>query len=186
MTNPDGDVLQPHGPWTIVRSQIVYRDAWIDVRKDDVIRPDGEPGTHSIVSVRRGVTVLALDVDRQLHLTEEFHYGVGRVTLEGVSGGIEEGEEPLAAARRELAEELGITAERWTDLGFVDPFTTNVFSPTRLFLAQVLSHGPSAPEGTELIRCVRVPLAEAVAMVLDSRISHAPTCVAILKTSILV
>lgn len=174
--------MRSHGPWTIVTSQPVYSDPWIDVRKDDVLRPDGQPGTYSVVRVRRGVTVVALDEENVLHLTEEFHYAVGRITLEGVSGGSEDGEDPLQTARRELAEELGIEAERWTDLGIVDPITSSVESPTRIFLAQCLRHGPSRPEGTELIRHVEVPLAEAVAMVLDSRITHAATCVAILKT----
>lgn len=177
--------MHRHGPWTIVASRVVYQDPWLTVRKDDVIRPDGKPGTHSVVAIRQGVTVLAMDADRQVYLTEEFHYGVGRVTLEGVSGGGEMGESAEETARRELGEELGIAARRWTDLGVVDPFTTNVVSPARLFLAQELSHGASAPEGTELIRCVRVALDEAVAMVFDGRITHAPTCVAILKTHIL-
>ena len=173
--------MRRHGPWKILNSQSVYRDPWIDVRKDDVVRPDGQPGTYSVVTVRRGVTVVALDEDDVLHLTEEFHYAVGRLTLEGVSGGTEAGEEPLQTARRELAEELGIEAEHWTDLGTIDPITSSVDSPTRMFLARGLRHGPSSPEGTELIRCVKVPLQEAVAMVLDSRITHAATCVAIMK-----
>src|SRR5215212_5547189 len=94
--------MRSHGPWTILASQEVYRDAWIDVRKDDVLRPDGQPGTHSVIGIRRGVTVLALDDEHVLHLTEEFHYAVGRVTLEGVSGGSDEGEDPLDTAKREL------------------------------------------------------------------------------------
>ena len=174
--------MRSHGPWKIVKSEAVYADAWIDVRKDDVIRPDGKPGTYCVVALRRGVTVLALDDDDVLHLTEEFHYAVGRLTLEGVSGGIEAGEDHMQTARRELAEELGIEARDWTDLGIVDPVTSSVDSPTRMYLARSLSHGPTSPEGTELIRCVKVPLAEAVAMVFDGRITHAPTCLAILKT----
>ena len=136
--------MQTHGPWTIIKSQLVYADPWIDVRKDDVVRPDGQPGTYSVVKVRRGVTVIAVDDDNVLHLTEEFHYAVGRWTLEGVSGGMETGEEPLQTARRELAEELGIEARDWTDLGTVDPITSSVDSPTRLFLARSLRHGRSA------------------------------------------
>jgi ADP-ribose pyrophosphatase len=138
--------MQTHGPWTIVKSHPIYTDHWIDVRKDDVVRPDGQPGTYSVVKVRRGVTVVAVDDEDVLHLTEEFHYAVGRLTLEGVSGGMEADEEPLQAARRELAEELGIEAQHWTDLGTIDPITSSVESPTRLFLARSLSHGPSTPE----------------------------------------
>jgi 8-oxo-dGTP pyrophosphatase MutT (NUDIX family) len=173
--------MQQHGPWQIVQSQAVYRDSWISVRVDDVIRPDGKPGTHSVIHIKAGAMVLAVDSERHVYLTEEFHYGVGRVTLEGVSGGNDPPETFLDTARRELREELGIAAERWSELGVVDPFTSNVVSPTRLFLAEELRFVGREPEGTEHIRSVRVPLAEAVAMVGDGRITHAPTCVAILK-----
>jgi|SRR5581483_11447234 len=176
--------MRPHGPWQIVQTREIYRDPWIDVRVDDVIRPDGKPGIHSIIQIKPGVSVLALDDERYVYLTEEFHYAVGRVTLEAVSGGRDAREEPLAAARRELREELGLLADAWTDLGEVDPFTSNVVSPTRLFLAETLRHVTDAPEGTEQIRRVRVPLDTAVAMVWDGRITHAPSCVLILKVDL--
>lgn len=173
----------PHGPWRVVASREVYRDPWISLRRDEVIRPDGRPGSHSVVHLKPGVTVLAVDDAGYAHLTDEFHYGVGRRTLEAVAGGIDPGEGPLDAARRELAEELGILAERWTDLGTVDPFTSSVVSPTRLYLAEGLTFTAARPEGTERITAVRVPFAEAVDMVLDSRITNAPSCVAILKAA---
>jgi ADP-ribose pyrophosphatase len=171
----------PHGPWQIVLSHEIYRDDWIHLRKDDVIRPDGRPGIHSVLTIKPGVTVLAMDDSRQVYLTEEFHYAVGRVTVEAVSGGCDQGENLLDAGRRELREELGIEAADWLDLGTIDPFTTNVVSPTRLFVARALRFHDSAPEGTELIRPVKMPLADAVAMVMDGRITHAPSCVLIVK-----
>jgi ADP-ribose pyrophosphatase len=138
-----------------------------------------------LIRLKPGVTVLALDEAGAVYLTEEFHYAVGRVTLEAVSGGIDAGEEPLTAARRELREELGIEASDWLDLGSVDPITTNVVSPTQLYLARGLRFGADAPEGTEHIRCVKVSIGAAVAMVLDGRITQAPTCLLILKTHLL-
>ena len=114
-------------------------------------------------------------------MTEEFHYGVGRTTIEAVSGGIEPGEDALLTAQRELREEIGIEAATWTDLGVVDPFTANVVSPTRLYRARDLSFIGHAPEGTEVIRCVRMPLTEAVQMVLRSEITHGPSAVLLLK-----
>lgn len=174
--------MTPHGPWQIVRRQEVYRDPWMTVQQDHVIRPDGAPGTFSVVHIKPGVCVLALGADCLVYLTEEFHYGVGRVTLEAVSGGIEPGEDALQTARRELQEELGITAADWIDLGVCDPFTSSLVSPTRLFLAREIELGPQAPEGTELIRRVAMPLREAVAMVMDSLITHGPSGVLILKT----
>jgi len=172
-----------HGPWTIVKSQQVYGDRWIAVRKDDVIRPDGKPGTHSVVNVKPGVTVLPMDDGGSVYLTEEFHYAVGRVTLEAVSGGIESEEAALETAKRELREELGIEAAEWIEMGVVDPFTASVVSPTRLYLARRLRFGEHAPEGTELIKCINMTLDEAVRKVFASEITHAPSCVVILKAA---
>lgn len=170
------------GPWKVKQSRDVYADPWIRVQIDDVIRPDGHDGIHSIIHLKPGVCVLAMDAERNVYLTEEFHYAVGRVTIEGVSGGIEPGESALATAQRELREELGIVASEWTDLGTLDPFTANVVSPTRLYLAQDLTFVEVAHEGTETIKPVRVSMTEAMRWLSDGKITHAPTCVLLLKT----
>ena len=180
--NPDSQLKQ-HGPWQIAKSREVYRDPWLNVRKDDVIRPDGAAGTHSVVNIKPGVCVLAIDDAHDVYLTEEFHYAVGRVTLEAVSGGIEPDEDPLMTAKRELREELGIDAQEWVDLGICDPFTASAVSPTKLYLARGLSFGADSPEGTEQIRCIKKSLTEAVDDVMESRITHGPSCVLILKAA---
>lgn len=173
--------MQRHGPWTIVKNHKIYQDPWVALERDDVIRPDGLPGSYSTVQIKPGVTVVALDNENIVHLTSEFHYAVGRVTLEGVSGGIESGESALVSAQRELLEELGIVAQKWTWLGTVDPFTSAVRSPVQLYLAEELSFEATQLEGTELIERVSIPLGDAIAAVIESRITHAPTCVALLK-----
>jgi 8-oxo-dGTP pyrophosphatase MutT (NUDIX family) len=173
-----------HGPWQILKSHDVYRDAWMHVRKDDVIRPDGKPGTHGAVFLNPGVSVLPLDADKRVYLTEEFHYAVGRLTIEVVSGGCEPDEPSLQAARRELEEELGIQADEWVSLGSIDPFTTMLNAPADLFLARGLRFGVSRQDATEEIRCLTVSFDQAVQMVMDSRITHAPSCTVILKAAI--
>lgn len=175
--------MRRHGPWTIHETRTLHRDPWMNVVLDQVTRPDGRPGTYCVAHIKPGVCVLAVDDDDNAHLTQEFHYGVGRETLEAVSGGIDDGEEPLDAARRELKEELGITAEEWTALGSVDPFTSMICSPTRLFLARRLTFGEVRREGTETMRRVTMPIGEAVEAVMDGRVTHAPSCVVILKLS---
>lgn len=176
--------MTPHGPWKIVESREVYRDPWLALRRDEVIRPDGKPGSYVVANLKQGVSVLAIGDDGTAYLTEEFHYGVGRVTLEVVSGGIEDDEDPRVAAERELREEIGIEAEEWTDLGVVDPFTSNVVSPTRLYLARGLRFVEDDQEGTERIRRVEMPFTGALEMVLDSEITHGPSCVLILKAAV--
>ncbi len=170
----------PHGPWLIQRSTTVYQDPWLHVRRDEVIRPDGQPGTHSIVTIKPGVCVIAIQ-DDVVYLTEEFHYAVGRITLEGVSGGRDHDETPLECAKRELAEELGISANSWLHLGSIDPFTASVLSPTELFVATDLTFHTAAPEGTEVIRRVEMPFNQVMAAINEGRITHAPTCVVLLR-----
>jgi ADP-ribose pyrophosphatase len=170
-----------HGPWTITSSAVVYADPWIRVRLDQVVRPDGRPGTHTVTAIKPGVCVIAEDDDGCVFLTSEFHYAVGRVTLEGVSGGCDGDESPEVAARRELAEELGLIADELIPLGLCDPFTAMVVSPTHLYAARGLTRGAASPEGTERIESVRLPFEQALDKVLASEITHGPTCVALLK-----
>ncbi len=176
--------MQKHGPWTINSTQQIYADAWINVQVDQVTRPDGLPGTYSTVKLMPGVCVIAVDAQRQVHLTREFHYAVGRFTLEGVSGGIEAGETATFAAQRELAEELGLVAGKWTRLGQVDPFTSAIASSVDLYLAEQLSGCDTAPEGTEQIEHIVMPLEQALDLVRSSQITHAPTCVALLRVAL--
>ena len=178
------ETTRQHGPWKIVKSAEVYRDPWTRLRRDEVIRPDGKPGSYAVVDLKPGVSVLAIDDEDNAYLTEEFHYGVGRVTIETVSGGIEPGEEALATAKRELREELGISADRWTDFERVDPFTANVVSPTQLYLAQSRTLGEQQLEGTELISRVKLPFSQVVQMAMAGRITHAPSSVLILKVAL--
>ncbi|HEY0078389.1 MAG TPA: NUDIX hydrolase [Pyrinomonadaceae bacterium] len=175
-------MARKHGPWTIEGSTEKHRDEFMEVVEDRVVRPDGEPGTFTVTRMLPGVSILALDEEGFAYLTREFRYAVGRESLEVVSGAIDEGEEPLEAARRELREELGIRADEWTDMGTVDALTSQVWSPVRIFLARRLTFGKSEQEGVELIEPVRMRFEEALRAVLESRITHSLSCVLILKT----
>ena len=172
--------MKSHGPWKIKKTNQVYQDPYLQVWVDDVIRPDGRDGTHVVASMKPGISVLAIDDSEKIHLTHEFHYGIGRYSLEVVSGGIEPGEDPELTARRELKEELGISANHWECLTEVDPFTTIVVSPCRLYFARGLTVGEPAWDGTEEIEHVVLTLGEAVQKVLQGEITHSPTCLLIL------
>lgn len=176
--------MQKHGPWTIHHSETMYQDPWLKVARDQVTRPDDQPGTYATVELKSGVCVIALTERAEVHLTREFHYAVGRNTIEGVSGGIEVAETPLVAAKRELEEELGLRAASWTHLARIDPFTAAIRSTVDLYVARDLTECPESPEGTELIQRVTLPLADAVERVRTSEISHAPTCVALLRLAL--
>ena len=172
--------MKPHGPWKIKQTDDVYVDQFIKVWRDEVIRPDGLDGQHVVVTLKPGVCVLAVDEQWNVHLTEEFHYAIGRNSIEAVSGGIEAGEEPDQTAVRELQEELGLQAASWEYITTTDPFTTVVTSPTRLYLASGLTQVDSSPEGTEQIQHRVIPIQECYQLVLNGRITHSPTSILVL------
>ncbi len=174
-------MAQKHGPWTIQETSQKYQNSFIKVREDQVLQPDGQPGLYGTVTLRPGVAILPIDTDRTVYLTRQFRYALGKESIEVVCGALEENEPPLEAAQREIQEELGIKAEKWNDLGFFHIDTSIVYCPVHLFLTQQLSFTQPDQEGTETIEKLPLPLNEAVQMVMDSRITHGPSCVLILK-----
>ena len=169
------------GPWTAIDSKIIYKNPWIVVREDIVIRPDNKKGVFGVVKMKAGVSILPLDGENNVYLTQEYHYAVERITIEAISGGIDDKEHKLDTAKRELKEETGILADEWIDLGVVDPFTTVITSPNYMFLARSLTFTKADPEGTENIKIIKAPLTEAIKWVRENKITHAATTTLILK-----
>ena len=175
--------MNTNGPWKIKNSQEKYKNPWINVREDKVIRPDGKDGIFGVVEMVKGVSVLALDDDEHVYLTEEFHYAIEKNSIEVISGGVDKNEKPLDAAKRELKEETGILANEWIDLGIVNPFTTVIKSPSTIYLARKLQFSKANPEGTEQIKIIKIKFNDALRMVMENKITHGPSCVLILKVS---
>ncbi len=168
-------------PYRLLSRREVYRNPWIRVREDVVRKPSGAEGLFGVVTLKPGSSVLPLDADGQVYLAREFKYGVQRASLEVISGGIDEGETPLEAARRELREEAGLEAAEWEELAWVDPFTTVIESPNYLFLARELSACPQQRDDGEVIELVKMPFESAVELVMEGGITHAGSCILILK-----
>lgn len=166
-----------------VSSRQIHQGNLVKLRLDSVILPRGTEATYEYVEIKNGSSTLAMEDNGDVWLVREWKYAIDRPSLEVVSGGIEPGEEPLEAARRELREEAGLTAERWTPMSFVDPFTTMLRCPNYLFLAQGLTRVVHDPEEAEVIELCRIPLTEAVQLVMEGGITHGSSCVAILKAA---
>jgi 8-oxo-dGTP pyrophosphatase MutT (NUDIX family) len=174
---------QKYGPWQIKERQQKYQNEFFEVNEDQVIRPDGQPGTYGTITMKPGVSTLVLDEAGFVYLTRQFRYALGQESIEVATGAIEADEAPLAAARREIREELGIEAEEWLDLGIVNMDTSIIYCPMHLFLAQSLTFNEPDREGTEKIETIKLPLAEAAQMVMESTITHGSSSVLILKAS---
>jgi 8-oxo-dGTP pyrophosphatase MutT (NUDIX family) len=171
-----------NGPWTIKSSTSIYKDNFFEVNQDEVIRPDGQPGTYATIQMKPGVAILPLDSDGQtIYLTSQFRYAVGQYSIEVICGGVDDGESPLQTAQKEAQEEAGIRAEDWTHLGQFNLDTSIVQNPVDLFICRKLHFTENQPEGTETVQTLKTSLQEAVSMVMDGRITHGISCVLIMK-----
>lgn len=166
-----------YGPWTILNSKTLYKNPWIKVVEDNVIQPDGKKGTYTTVYMLPGVSILPVDDEGNVYLTEEFRYAYKQTCTETISGGVEEGETHLETAKRELEEESGLKAKEFIYVGELNPFTSIIHSRHYLYIAKDLSNGEKHLEGTEVVQIKKVPLQTALKWVKTGKITHAATIV---------
>lgn len=165
--------------WFTEASRTVYRNRWISVREDDVIRPDGERGIYGVVDLQPAVFVVALTEADEVVLVTVDRYTTGRPSVE-VPAGSGDGEEPLVAAQRELREETGLAARSWREIGRMFGLNGVAHAPEFVFLARDLHDvGGASPEEEGISEVRRVPFADALAMVADGTITDSETITAL-------
>ncbi|MEM7727722.1 MAG: NUDIX hydrolase [Pseudomonadota bacterium] len=179
----------PPNPWTTLRTRCVNDNPWTRLEENAVLRPDGAPGTYWVTRfANRACGVVPYEVRGGVPgvwLVGQTRYALDAYSWEVPEGGVPPGEDMRAAARRELREETGISAERMVRL--FDVHTSNSVTDEwgRVFLATGLSHGVPAPEGTEDITAMFVPMADALEAVDRGRITDAITVAGLLRVELL-
>jgi 8-oxo-dGTP pyrophosphatase MutT (NUDIX family) len=168
-------------PWKTLSSRMIYENAWMRLREDGVIRPDGQPGIYGVVELRPSIGVVALNDDREVVLVGQWRYPLGRYSWEIPRGGSHDGEDDLlVVAQRELLEEAGVAAMRWSLLGKVDLNNGVTNDIEHLFLATGLRFGSAQADPEEELAVRWVPLGEAVRMALSGEITEVCSVAALL------
>lgn len=173
-------------PWKRVSSRIPYKNQWIQVREDSVVRPDGSPGIYGVIELRPSIAVVALNDQAEIVLVGQWRYPTNSYSWEIPRGGSLDGETNLlSVARRELLEETGVVADEWRVLGEFDLCNGVLQSTERLYLATSLRVTPPPVDPAEPVESRWVPLSQAVEMVLGNEIREATSAGAILKAAAL-
>ena len=158
----------------------VYVGKILSLRVDRVELPNGRVATREVVGHPGAVAILAQSAPDAVVLVRQFRYPIGEVSLELPAGKLEQGEDPLPAAHRELAEETGYTAG---NMQFVMSFySTPGFSDERmhLYLATDLKAGTPQPDDDEFIDCLTVDRSTVAHMVDKGELTDAKTLVGLL------
>ena len=170
------------------KSKLAFQGRVFSVTTDTVTEPGGCTSTRDIIRHNGSVVILAVDsgddpTNPFILLERQYRHAAGRFLLELPAGRIEPGEAALAAAKRELREETGFRARRWSRL--VNYFASPGFlaEQMQVFLAEDLRPGVARPEPDEKITLLRLPLVEVLQQIRAGTIEDGKTILSVLLLS---
>ena len=170
--------------WKKLSSSVVFENPWIRVSEDHVINPGGGENDYGVVHFKnKAVAIVPLDEDGNTWLVGQERYTLAEYSWEVPMGGAPHEEDPLAAAKRELQEETGLSAGRWSEVMKLHVSNSITDEVGFVYLAQDLQQGEANPDETEVLELRKLPLAEAVHMVKTGAITDAISAAALLRVA---
>lgn len=152
--------------WKTVNSKVVYKNPFMAIREDTVIRPNGTTGSFYVLDRSCFSIIIPLTPDFEIYLVGQYRYALQTFTWEFPMGSVA-GKSHLEIAKQELKEETGLTAKHWVKIGEYAVSPGHASQKTQLFVATDLTQGKSNPEPNEFLTVKKIPLAQ-----LEEWISH--------------
>jgi ADP-ribose pyrophosphatase len=168
----------------VLSSTLSYEGPLFRVYTDKIVE-NGRQLTRDVIRHNGSVVVLAVDdaknkKDPMIVMERQYRHAAKEVLLEVPAGKMEEGEDALAAAKRELLEETGFKAKRWRKMirYFASPGFLGEFM--QVFLAEGLTLGDAQPEYDEQIEIEMIPLSRLVKMIDQGKIHDGKTLISVM------
>lgn len=168
-----------------VRREDIFHGRILNVHVDTVELPNGRQSTREVVEHPGGVGILAIDNRDNVVLVSQYRYVFKKTLLEIPAGKLEPGEDPAAAALRELQEETGASPQEFIPMGRLLASPGCYGEVLWLFLAKGLSQGRPDPDEDEFLSVERIPFDQLVHRVTTGEIEDAKTVAAVLKAKVL-
>jgi len=173
---------QPRAKAKLITSRLAYKGKVFNVYTDTIVEPSGHRNVRDVVRHNGSVVMLAVDertnpADPDVILERQYRHAAGQFLIELPAGSRNPDEAPLAAAKRELIEETGYRAKRWTMLlrYFASPGFLGEWM--QIYLARDIREGEAHPELDEQIEIIRMPLSEAMKMIAEGKIHDGKTLI---------
>ncbi|WP_026135720.1 NUDIX domain-containing protein [Nafulsella turpanensis] len=171
-------------PWKTTGSRVVYDNPWINVREDQVLNPAGKPGIYGVVSFKNfAIGIIPVDQEGNTWLVGQYRYSLNEWSWEIPMGGGLKDIDMLESAKRELKEETGYTAARWTNIMTIHTSNSVTDELGVVYLAEDLTPGEKEPEETEQLMVKKLPLKEAIDWVMEGKITDSISVGGLLKVA---
>jgi ADP-ribose pyrophosphatase len=173
--------------WQRIDTKIVYHNQWITVHEDNVIHPDSRAGLYGWIETPPAVFIVPIEDNGRVLLEKQLRYVTGKPSWEVPAGSVDDGEDFLSAAKRELEEETQFHADKWEQLeGETQPF--NAFSPERniLFIARGLhkAKNPSTDNDDAIIELESFTWTELKRMIKEAAITDGQTITSLVRAGL--
>lgn len=173
-------------PWQTMSTKDIYENSWIKVREDQVINPSGKPGIYGVVNFKnKAIGIIPIDHEGNTWLVGQYRYPLNEYSWEIPMGGGPINEDILLSAKRELKEETGLEAAKWEMIMRIHTSNSVTDEEGFIFVATDLTEGKPEFEDTEEILIQKLPIAEALEMVMNQKITDSLSIAGLLKASIL-
>ncbi len=171
-------------PWQKLKTSPIYENPWIKIEEDEVINPAGNPGIYGRVSFKnKAIAIIPVDEKGNTWLIGQYRYTLEEYTWEIPMGGGPLEDHILDSAKRELKEETGLTASKWENIMRIHTSNSVTDEEGFVFLATDLQAGDTEFEETEVLHVKKLPLKEAVEMVMREEITDAISIAGLLKAA---
>jgi ADP-ribose pyrophosphatase len=172
--------------WIKVKTEVAYENPWIKVEHHDVINPSGGEGIYGQVNFKNIATgIIPLDKDGFTWLIGQHRFPLDEYSWEIPEGGCPFTEDVLVAAKRELQEEAGILAKKWTMISKIHTSNSVCNEVGFIFLAEDLEFTEAEPEETEDLQVKKVHIKDAIKMVMENKITDSISVAGLLKVGVL-
>lgn len=178
--------MEQRGPWRTVKEELRYETPWIAVSHHDVIDPSGRNGIYGVVHFKNlAIGIVPLDDEGNTWIVGQHRYPVDAYSWEIPEGGGRRDIPPLESAKRELREETGIEAQRWTEILRMDLSNSASDEHAIIYLAQDLAFHAPQPDHDEELAQRKLPFAELYSMVMRGDVRDSLTVAAVMKVRLM-
>lgn len=176
--------MKTDNPWITKKTTNIYQNPWIKVEEHEVVNPAGKDGIYGTVHFKnKALAIIPIDEEGNTWLVGQYRYPLNLYSWELPMGGGPIGADVLESAKRELREETGLIAEKWTEIMKIHTSNSVTDEEGIVYLAENLTQGETEFEETEILLIRKLPFSEVLEMVMNGSITDGISIAGILKAA---